>query len=154
MYQDAVMIPVGDWAQDRLANLSETDKIRDESKVGSGFGKNISNWIGRDMVYPNNVIHMATECGNRNHSAALPIGLPSWFIKLFTQRGDVVLDPFVGSGTTVVAAIELGRKHVGIDISEEYCQLSRERISGIQMQLLTIKSPQGTYSRNGNSQPE
>ena len=96
MYQDAVMVPVGGWAKDRLANLSETDKIRDESKVGSGFGKNISNWSGRDMVYPNNVLHMATESSNKNHSAVFPVALPTWFIKLFTQPGDVVLDPFWG----------------------------------------------------------
>ena len=50
MYQDAVMVPVGDWSKTRLKNLSETDKRRDNSKVGSGFGKNISNWVGRDMV--------------------------------------------------------------------------------------------------------
>ena len=153
MYQEAVMVPVGDWAKDRLANLSETDQIRDESKVGSGFGKNISNWIGRDKVYPTNVIHMATECGNRSHSAAFPTSLPSWFIELFTQKDEVVLDPFVGSGTTAVAAVELGRKYIGIDISKEYCDLARERTSGIQMQLLTIKSEQGTYNYNGSAQP-
>jgi DNA modification methylase len=153
MYQEAVMVPVGDWAKDRLVNLSETDQIRDESKVGSGFGKNISNWVGRDKVYPTNVIHMATECGNKNHSAAFPISLPSWFIELFTQKGDVVLDPFVGSGTTAVAAVELGRKYIGIDISKEYCDLARERTSGIQMQLLTIKSTQGNYHHNGSAQP-
>ena len=152
MYQEAVMVPVGDWAQDRLANLSETDRIRDESKVGSGFGKNISNWLGRDMVYPNNVIHMATERGNKNHSAAFPVDLPNWFIKLFTQKGDIVLDPFIGSGTTAVAAIELGRNYVGIDVSEEYYQLSRERTSGIQIQLLEIKSERGTYNHNGTAQ--
>lgn len=152
MYQEAVMVPVGDWAQDRLANLSDTDKIRDESKVGSGFGKNISNWVGRKKVYPNNVIHMATECNNKNHSAAFPLNLPTWFIKLFTKPGDIVLDPFIGSGTTAVAAIELDRRFVGIDVSEEYCQLSRERLSGVQLQLLTINSKKGTYSNNGNSQ--
>lgn len=135
MYQEAVMVPVGDWAQDRLANLSETDRIRDESKVESGFGKNISNWLGRDMVYPNNVIHMATECSNRNHSAAFPIDLPTWFIKLFTVEGDVVLDPFIGSGTTAVAAKQLGRKYIGIDINEEYCQIAEERIRQIQPRL-------------------
>ena len=153
MYQEVVMVPVGDWAKDRLANLSETDQIRDESKVGSGFGKNISNWIGRDKVYPTNVIHMATECGNRSHSAAFPTSLPSWFIELFTQKDEVVLDPFVGSGTTAVAAVELGRKYIGIDISKEYCDLARERTSGIQMQLLSIKSEQGTYNYNGSAQP-
>lgn len=154
MYQEAVMVPVGDWAQDRLANLSETDKTRDVSKVGSGFGKNISNWLNREMVYPDNVIHMATECGNRNHSAAFPTDLPSWFINLFTQWGDVVLDPFIGSGTTAAAAIALGRKFVGIDISSEYCQLARERISGIQIQLLSPRSSQGAQDQHGNSRPE
>ena len=135
MYQEAVMVSIGDWAQDRLANLSETDKIRDESRVESGFGKNISNWLGRDMVYPNNVIHMATECSNRGHSAAFPADLPTWFIKLFTMEGDVVLDPFIGSGTTAVATKQLGRNYVGIDINEGYCQIAEERIMQIQPRL-------------------
>ncbi len=100
MYQEEVMVPVGDWAKTRLKNLSETDKRRDESKVGSGFGKNISNWLYRDMAYPTNVLHLATECNNKNHSAAFPEGLPEWFIKLFTKQGDTVLDPFMDSGTT------------------------------------------------------
>jgi DNA modification methylase len=151
MYQEAVMVPVGDWAKERLINLSKTDKIRDESKVDSGFGKNISNWVGRDMVYPTNVIHMATECGNKNHSAAFPVDLPSWFIKLFTQRGDIVLDPFIGSGTTAVAAIKLSRKYVGIDINEDYCNLARQHTSGIQMQLLSVREEQESYSRNGEA---
>ncbi len=73
MFQEEVMVPVGEWAKTRLNNLSETDKTRDESKVKSGFGKNVSNWIGRGMVYPTNVIHMATECSNRNHSAVKKI---------------------------------------------------------------------------------
>jgi len=138
MYQEAVAVPVGDWAKDRLANLSETDKIRDESKVGSGFGKNVSNWLGRDKVYPTNVIYMATECANRSHSATFPVDLPAWFIKLFTKEGDVVLDPFVGSGTTALAAIQVGRKHVGIDINEEYVQLARKRITAAQIRLPII----------------
>lgn len=141
MYQEAVMVPIGDWAEDRLAKLSETDKRRDESRVESGFGKNISNWLGRDMVYPDNVIHMATECSNRNHSAAFPIDLPSWFIKLFTVKDDIVLDPFVGSGTTAVAAKQLGRKFVGIDISDEYCQIATERLMQIQPRLLEKSTP-------------
>jgi site-specific DNA-methyltransferase (adenine-specific) len=151
MYQEQVMVPVGDWAKDRLANLSQTDLIRDESKVGSGFGKNISNWVGRDMVYPTNVIHMATECGNKRHSAAFPTSLPEWFVKLFTQPGDIVLDPFIGSGTTAVAALELGRKFVGIEINEEYCRLAVERTKGVQIQLLSVNEEQESYITNGTA---
>lgn len=138
MYQESVMVPVGEWAKDRLANLSETDKIRDESRVGSGFGKNVSNWLGRQMVYPTNVLHMATECGNRGHSAAFPVDLPAWFIKLFTQPGDVVLDPFLGSGTTALAAAQLGRSYIGIELSQEYVTIAQERVSQTQLPLLIV----------------
>ena len=120
MYQDAVMVPTGDWAKSRLKNLSDTDRTRDESKVGSGFGKKIENWIGRSMAYPTNVMHMATECGNKNHSAAFPEALPEWFINLLTREGDCVLDPFMGSGTTVIVAERMGRNAIGVEILREY----------------------------------
>jgi site-specific DNA-methyltransferase (adenine-specific)/site-specific DNA-methyltransferase (cytosine-N4-specific) len=120
MYQEEVMIPIGEWAENRLKNLSAVDKVRDTSKVGSGFGKNVSNWLNRDKVYPTNVLYLATECGNKNHSAAFPKSLPSWFISLFTKPGDTVLDPFMGSGTTILLAQEMGRKSIGIEIQQEY----------------------------------
>lgn len=154
MYQEAVMVPVGDWAKERLANLSEKDKTRDESRVGSGFGKNVSNWLQREMVYPTNVIHMATECYNRNHSAVFPVDLPKWFIKLFTQPGDVVLDPFIGSGTTAVAAIELGRYYVGIDINSDYVELSKNRLTGTQIQLPRVAESGETYNLDDQDKNE
>lgn len=149
IYQDNVMVPIGDWAKDRLVNLSETDLIRDESKVNSGFGKNISNWVGRKKVYPTNVLYMATEYSNRNHSAVFPLDLPEWFIKLFTEPGDLVLDPFVGSGTTCYAAMELGRNYLGIDVLEEYVDLSRERLSGVQIRIPSVAEKKTSYSEKG-----
>lgn len=125
MFQDAVRVPMGDWAKSRLRNLSETDRARDESRVGSGFGKNVSNWVGRDTAYPTNVLHLATECANRSHSAAFPLALPEWFIKLFTEPGDLVLDPFLGSGTTALAAQRLGRDYLGIEILPAYVAEAR-----------------------------
>ena len=135
MYQEAVMVPMGDWAKTRLRNLSKTDKIRDNSKVGSGFGKNISNWLTRDMAYPTNVVHIATECNNKNHSAAFPEGLPEWFIKLFTQEYDTVLDPFMGSGTTCIVAQRMGRHSIGIEIVPEYHEMVQQEIKPLEALL-------------------
>ncbi|MFN8484063.1 MAG: site-specific DNA-methyltransferase [Anaerolineae bacterium] len=133
MYQDAVMVPMGEWRHARLRNLSETDRKRDNSRVRSGFGKKVENWVGRDMAYPTNVLHMATECSNKNHSATFPVALPAWFIKLFTQPGDVVLDPFMGSGTTAVAAAQLGRVYVGIEQEPGFVAGARDRLRRAQI---------------------
>jgi len=128
MYQQAVMKPMGEWRHSRLRRLSETDKRRDNSHVNSGFGKRIANWVGRELAYPSNVLHLATECGNKNHSAAFPLALPKWFIQLFTKPGDVVLDPFLGSGTTAVAAVQLGRTFVGIELDPGFVDIAQNRI--------------------------
>ncbi|WP_076791514.1 site-specific DNA-methyltransferase [Chlorobium sp. KB01] len=139
MNQQAVMVPMGDWSKSRLKNLSDTDKIRDESKVGSGFGKNISNWIDREMAYLTNVLHLATECNNKKHSAAFPEDLPEWFIKLFTKEGDTVLDPFMGSGTTNVVAQRMKRHSIGIEIMEEYYAVVVKELKPVELYLLEKK---------------
>lgn len=128
MFQDAVMMPVGGWSKTRLKNLNQTDLTRDESKTQSGFGKKIANWVGRDLVYPSNVLNLSTECGYKQHSAPFPVALPEWFIRLFTQNDDVVLDPFMGSGTTAVASRKNNRHFIGIDTQPDYCKLAKERV--------------------------
>ncbi len=137
MYQESVMVDRGDWAKSRLKNLSETDKKRDNSKVNSGFGKNVSNWVDRTKVYPSNVLHMASETGNRKHSAVFPLSLPTWFIKLFSQENDLVLDPFLGSGTTAIAAKMLNRHYLGIEVRPEYVTLAEESLRQRHQSTLT-----------------
>jgi site-specific DNA-methyltransferase (adenine-specific)/site-specific DNA-methyltransferase (cytosine-N4-specific) len=129
MYQEEVMVPVGEWAKDRLKKLSGVDKIRDNSKNGSGFGKNVSNWLSRDKAYPTNVLYLATECNNKNHSAVFPEALPEWFIKLFTRENDWVLDPFMGSGTTIKVAQRMRRNSIGIEIVPEYYEMVKSKIN-------------------------
>jgi len=139
MYQEEVMVPMGDWAKTRLKKLSNTDKTRDDSKVGSGFGKNISNWVDRDKAYPTNVLHLATECNNKNHSAAFPQELPEWFIKLFTKENDTVLDPFMGSGTTLSVANRMKRNSIGIEIVPEYYKMVKNQLKPVELYLLEPK---------------
>lgn len=129
MNQEAVMVPVGDWSKSRLSNLSDKDRERQSSGVGSGFGKRVDNWVGRDMVYPGNVLHGSSETRNTGHSAAFPLWLPRWFIELFSNPGDLVLDPFLGSGTTLIAANAVGRRGFGVELLEEHEPIISKRLT-------------------------
>jgi len=62
------------------------------------------------------------------HPAPFPVALPRRFIEMYTYSGELVLDPFMGSGSTAVAAVMTGRTWVGYDTSAEYCELTRERV--------------------------
>jgi site-specific DNA-methyltransferase (adenine-specific) len=150
MLQDAVMVPMGDWAKARLKKLGKNDVIRFDSQVSSGFGKNVANWVGRHMAYPSNVLHFATECGNKKHSATFPKALPEWFIKLFTEQHDWVLDPFSGSGTSNIAAWELGRNSVGIDNLPEYVTLAQKYLAEAQSYA---NKPRGDHAIRGKTHP-
>lgn len=151
MYQDEVKVPMGNWAEARLKRLGKNDVVRYDSQVGSGFGKNIANWIDRDMAYPTNVLHLPTECSNKNHSASFPKALPGWFIKLFTKPGGWVLDPFVGSGTTSHVSLELGRNSVGIDTAKEYIDIAKSYIQATTPSLLETPLFYGkTQSKKSN----
>lgn len=150
MYQEEVMVPMGDWAKKRLKKLSDTDKKRDESKVGSGFGKNISNWVTREKAYPTNVLHLSTECSNKKHSAAFPEALPEWFMKLFTKQGDNVLDPFMGSGTTNFVAQRMQRNSIGIEIYKEYYEYVKQEIEATKYILFESEKPYESNKSTGS----
>jgi site-specific DNA-methyltransferase (adenine-specific) len=82
------------------------------------------------LEYTKSIWRFPTESAKRvGHPAPFPVELPYRLIQLYTFRGDVVLDPFAGSGTTCVAAIQTGRHFVGFDIEEKYVKLARTRIN-------------------------
>ncbi len=143
MYQDEVKVPIGDWSKKRFKSMSENDFIRHASNNNKHLGRKVANWLDRKEVYPHNVIvfenehynsptnllYFATECTNRKkHSAVFPIELPFWFIRLFSQKNDIILDPFIGSGTTALACILLDRKFIGIEIMKKYTKEINENI--------------------------
>lgn len=138
MNQDAVKVPIGEWAKSRLmknngtekrkiTEMSKDDRKRRRSKSGSGLERQVANWLDRDMVFPDNVLEFAPIVNNKKkHSAAFPDVLPEWFIKLFTDPGDLVLDPFIGSGTTAEAAIKLKRHYIGIEKQRKYWKIAQK----------------------------
>jgi DNA modification methylase len=63
------------------------------------------------------------------HPAPFPVELPRRCLRLFTYRGDLVLDPFIGSGTTAIAALETGRDFIGYDLDPSYVELAKRRIA-------------------------
>ena len=67
------------------------------------------------------------------HFAVFPDTIPELAIKAGTEQGDIVLDPFMGSGTTAVMATRLGRKWMGIEMNEEYAEIIKDRTSQLEM---------------------
>ena len=68
---------------------------------------------------------------DRVHPTQKPLPVMEWIIKRYSNPNDLIFDPFCGSGTTCVAAKNLGRRYIGIDISEEYCQIARDRLRAV-----------------------
>lgn len=83
---------------------------------------------------PNNVITGGVAQSKGGHQAVQPLYLPEKYIKAVTNPNDIVLDPWVGSGTTGVAALMLGRRFIGFDVSQEYVDIVTERLSKIDCQ--------------------
>lgn len=98
----------------RMKNGEEKDKNRVRT-VGA-YGKRNNWWL------------MSRPRGYGNHPAVFPFELARDHILTWSNPGDIVLDPFLGSGTTAVAAIKTGRNYVGFEISSEYCAIANTRI--------------------------
>ncbi|MBM4424338.1 MAG: site-specific DNA-methyltransferase [Chloroflexi bacterium] len=125
---DAVRKPIGDWVESRLRNLGKNDNSRHNSVNASGFGRDISKWVGKQTVLPSNVLTIALVGKNKGHPAVFPVDLPLFFIKLLCPSDGLVVDPFAGSGTTGIAALSVGRSCVLIDNNAEYCEEAIRRL--------------------------
>jgi site-specific DNA-methyltransferase (adenine-specific) len=125
---NAVRKPIGDWVHSRLARLGGNDLKRHNSENKSGFGRNISKWVGKQTVLPPNVISVALVGKNKGHPAVFPTDLPLFFIKMLCPKDGLVVDPFAGSGSTGLAALALNRRCILIDNNAEYCQTALKRL--------------------------
>ena len=87
-------------------------------------------WRDEFMEATTDIWEIPSESATRvNHPAPFPVELPRRLIELLTYRGELILDPFIGSGTTAVAAVQTGRHYVGYEIDEEYRTRAVERVA-------------------------
>lgn len=113
---------------------------RERWKKTSGSGKSD---IKRDEFteWTNGVWNFSGESKNKiGHPAPFPVELPKRCIKLFSFVGDTILDPFLGSGTTLIACVETNRVGLGVEINRNYCELAKRRLEkhgGIYQQKIT-----------------
>jgi site-specific DNA-methyltransferase (adenine-specific) len=117
------------WTTGTLKAVSETEDLYIFWKPGEYV-------VNRDRLSPREwkewglrqVWNIASVRANDIHQAMFPIELAYRMIRLYTDDEDIVLDPFLGSGTTALAAIETNRKYIGIELMEQYAELARKRV--------------------------
>jgi len=102
-----------------------------ETRPISSIGKEIPKYGQRFNIWK---ISNAGKSGNK-HPATFPKQLAKDHITSWSNEGDIIFDPFMGSGTTAIACLGLGRKYIGCEISSEYCKLAEERIKLFNQQL-------------------
>jgi site-specific DNA-methyltransferase (adenine-specific) len=101
-----------------------TAKVKTKGKVRTKKTFNIN-----DERYKDNIWECAVAKNDTDHPAVFPESLIADHIKSWSNEGDIVYDPFIGSGTTALAARSLGRTYIGSEISQEYCQIAESRLS-------------------------
>lgn len=123
-FPDEVKVP----STSKYLESEKRRKNKGEHNVTNGSSMNMSKRISEDMVRPSNVITCSTSNLNIGHPAVFPIDIPNFYVKLSTEEQDWILDPFGGSGTTALSAVNLNRNCVLIERSEEYYQLIIDRL--------------------------
>jgi len=177
MYQDAVKVEPSEAYKKQIANLKKRSQLDAPgyNSTGSGFHVNLHNLVNGDRSlafpsnvlkfplpdeevfkaweensnYPDNVLELSVASSARKHSAVFPESLPEWFIKLFTVEGDIVLDPFAGSGTTLKMAKLMSRKCIGFEIVPEYIQVIKDRLLEGRSESLAMRNDKLDVNQRG-----
>jgi len=119
---DEIRTPYSAASTKRSASPIKQNTSNRESRTDTQYKQWVLNPLG---AYPNNVISFPKDNG-KDHPASYHIDLPTHFIKAHSNPGDLILDPFAGRGTTLMAARLLGRKELGFELEQRYVDLSKE----------------------------
>lgn len=110
---------------------------RRERNNNSGVGTIDENFTDLEMALPSNVLHLSGETTNVGHPAPYPTEIPAFFIKAFTDEGDLVYDPFFGSGTTGEVCLRMNRNFIGSEMKAEYIPVSKDRLRPYSVSLFS-----------------
>lgn len=102
--------------------------------IGGESGRSKKKFVLNDNRYANNIWNIAVSQNKTAHPAVFPEQLANDHIISWSNAGDIVLDPFMGSGTTAVAAIKTNRHFIGFELSEEYCEIAEKRMNSVEIQ--------------------
>jgi DNA modification methylase len=109
------------------ASTAVLDYSPTSTKTAAGLLSAPADGKREGLARPGNVLSVESSKGGRGHTAEFPVALPSFFIRAFSDDGDAIFDPFLGSGTTLIAAAKHGRVGYGCEISAHYCDVIRRR---------------------------
>ena len=123
------------WGSWRSANNPSLRDVHEYicvfSKTAYGRKSQAESTISRDefIAYTKSIWQFPTTSAKRaQHPAPFPLELPRRLIELYSFKGDIVLDPFIGSGTTALAALDTGRHYIGYDITQDYVDIANTKI--------------------------
>ena len=126
---DEMRVPYSELTIDRYQRKKKKSFVREEpeKEIKKGYKHCKPHPKG---ALPGSIIEIKspTKLQVQQHFAVFPVELPLYFIKGFSKENDIILDPFMGSGTTALACLETNRKFIGIEISTEYCDIAKNRI--------------------------
>lgn len=117
---------------DALGATKRKSGTRSTMSDVQGINHDVGEYIGPGMAYPGN--RLPTYAGSHEatgHAAAFPVGLPQFFVEAYTDEGDTVYDPFVGSGSTVLAAQATARRAFGMELSPAYVDVTCRRFQAV-----------------------
>jgi site-specific DNA-methyltransferase (adenine-specific) len=117
--------------QKKIAEKLADARRRD--KDDAWIAESIARAVWSQATAPGATVWEMTTTSSINHPAPFPVELPKRVIELYTRPGDVVLDPFMGSGSTAIAAVTSGRRYVGYELSPEYCALAEKRLLEVEV---------------------
>ena len=112
---------------DRSKQKGSNSDNQGTGQRGGSLGDAVDYVASLGWAYPSNVLSLGKNREALGHSAAYPVGLPEFFIKAYSDEGDIVYEPFAGSGTTLIASDKLNRRCMAMELSPQYCDVIVKR---------------------------